>query len=118
MLKAGGRNRDQRWKNDDKEGRGDKSDRRDIMKRDKDRKQSDLQDFKERESEQLGEIEKEGDRGEKRTGSVSSSQHSTNETDGEPITSSAGNDGSVPMITQRQDTEASSEADIGRDVNT
>ena len=110
-------NRDQRWKSDDKENRVDKSGRKDT-KRDKDRKQSDFPEFGDRDNEQLDETEKEEDRSKNRTGSVSSSQHSTNDTDGEPTAAISGDDGSIPTDTQRQDTEASSEADLGEKVFT
>ena len=72
-----------------------------------------MQETKDTESEHFNELEKESDRNKRRAGSVSSSQHSTNETDVEQTTG-ADADGNVSTNAQKLDTETSLEAEIGK----
>ena len=114
QIQLGGRNRDQRWKSDDKpqESHNDKSDKREDG-RDRDRKQNDLQDARDTESEQLNELERGSECIKRRAGSISSSQHSTNETDGEQITG-ADADGNASTNAHKLETETSLDAEIGK----
>lgn len=106
LVNLGGRN--QRWKDDD--NRSDRADKRDA-RRNRDRKQSDV-DSKDTELEQSAETDRDSNLLKKRTASVSSSQHSVNETDADCPGAATGETDSADV--EKQETEASSEADLGR----